>query len=368
MKTKPIRNILVPVDFSELSVVAIDQAKRLAERFDAVIHLTHIHEFYYPSGLVAPTMPLLPFSIVDYEKDMEKKMREQLRALAVRQGLHAAAYHVGVGTPTYSDICLLAKEIPADLIVMPTHGYTGLKHILLGSTTERVVQHANCPVFVVRKSDSARNGIQRILVPVDFSACSLAGLHYAIKFAHQFGAEILVQHVIDFGPVYLPDNYGIYDLSKYRDLARKYAKDQMREFTRLADFGKVKFETAITVGSAAQEICLLAANRAVDLVLTSTHGRTGFKHVLIGSTAEKLVRQASCDVLVVPSHPDVRSANLESSGAELQKTANDLPKSSSTVETTKLTRRHRKQIANPFPERRRTNKFRESHLFHPCNN
>ena len=88
----------------------------------------------------------------------------------------------------------------------------------------------------------------------------------------------------------------------------------MREFVRSVNFGAVKFETAFTDGSPVIDICAFAKNHDVDLIITSTHGFTGFTHVLIGSIAEQVVRHAPCSVLVVPSHPHVRAANLAKSG------------------------------------------------------
>jgi hypothetical protein len=79
------------------------------------------------------------------------------------------------------------------------------------------------------------------------------------------------------------------------------------------NFGAVKFETAFTDGSPVIDICAFAKNHDVDLIITSTHGFTGFTHVLTGSIAERVVRHAPCSVLVVPSHPHVRAANLAKS-------------------------------------------------------
>jgi hypothetical protein len=88
----------------------------------------------------------------------------------------------------------------------------------------------------------------------------------------------------------------------------------MRDLVRSLNFGAVKFETAFTDGSPVINICAFAENHDVDLIITSTHGLTGFTHVLIGSIAEQVVRHAPCSVLVVPSHPHVRAANLGKSG------------------------------------------------------
>jgi hypothetical protein len=94
----------------------------------------------------------------------------------------------------------------------------------------------------------------------------------------------------------------------------------MQKFVRAAKFGRVKYETAFTDGSPALDICAFAKQHDLDLIVSSTHGLTGFEHVLIGSIAEKVVRRAPCSVLVVPSHPQPRIANLGEAGAHTRRT------------------------------------------------
>lgn len=314
MKELNIRNILVPIDFSKMSIQAIATAKRLAQRFDANIHLVHIYEFYHPSRYVAPTPPLRPFAVISFEQYSTGKLDRRLRALAKKHGLPSeGTCHVQSGAPAFHGICALARDLPADLIVISTHGYTGLKHVFLGSTAERVVQHSPCPVFVARqRGRRSKNGpaltISSILVPVDFSGCSLEGLHYAIAFAARVRAKVILFHAVHLAP-YTSGGFA-YDLSTLEEAARKDAEHQMQEFIRMAKLGRVKFETAITIGPPVPEICAFAQNNDVDLIITSTHGRTGLEHILIGSIAERVVRHAYCSVLAVPSHPDMRAAKL----------------------------------------------------------
>jgi hypothetical protein len=127
------------------------------------------------------------------------------------------------------------------------------------------------------------------------------------------------------------------------------------------NFGGVKFETVFTECSPVLDICAFAKDHNVDLIVTSTHGLTGLKHVLIGSIAEHVVRHASCSVLVVPSHPKTRLANLAKARPRTAaKTGPTQPRKSPREKA--LTKRDRKLAAHAFPERRKTNKFRESHF------
>jgi nucleotide-binding universal stress UspA family protein len=298
-----------------MSVQAIQSAKQLARRFGASIHLAHVRHLNYAVDFVAPAPPIVPFSFMPYEQDAERTALKELKKVAGECGVSSATCDVLGGAPPFDEICRLAQTVPADLVVMPTHGRTGLKHVFLGSTAERVVQHSSCPVLVTRGSAlQANNGsrfrIKTILVPVDFSNCSREGLRYAIAFANEFGAKIILLHATYLGYVYSSEGTAIYDIPGLQKAARKSAERKMREIVRSVNFGDVKSEAVFTEGPPVIDICAFAKDHDVDLIITSTHGLTGLKHVLIGSIAEQVVRHAPCSVLVVPSHPHIRAANL----------------------------------------------------------
>jgi nucleotide-binding universal stress UspA family protein len=366
MKTLNIQNIIVPVDFSEMSAQAIQIAKRLARRFAASIHLAHVHQFNYAADFVAPAPPIVPFSFMPYEQNAEQTAFKELKKVAAECGVSSASCDVLGGAPAFDEICRLAHTIPADLIVMPTHGRTGLKHVFLGSTAERVVQHSTCPVLVTRGNAlQANNGsrfrIKTILVPVDFSSCSREGLRYAIAFANEFEARIILLHATYLGYVYSCEGTAIYDIPLLQKAARETAERKMRELIRSVNFGGVKSEAVFTEGSPVLDICAFAKDHNVDLIITSTHGFTGFTHVLIGSIAEQVVRHAPCSVLVVPSHPHIRAANLaKSAGAKVNKVGTQWRSPNAPISKA-VTRKDRKLATYAFPERRKTNKFRESH-------
>ena len=99
----------------------------------------------------------------------------------------------------------MASEIQADLIVLSTHGRTGWERALLGSTAERIIRHAPCPVLVARQPRSRRKAefkLGRIVVPVDFSDCAERGLDYAVELARLFGAELALLNVSSFTTIF----------------------------------------------------------------------------------------------------------------------------------------------------------------------
>jgi len=172
------------------------------------------------------------------------------------------------------------------------------------------VQHSVCPVLVARRDKSRPAGAElafrKIVVPVDFSERALAGLKYALWFGKKFGAKITVLHVI--APVATGDAATTYEISKYMEATRADAEALMKVFIRRATRGPFPGGTAIVTGFVSGRVCTFAKDECADLIITATHGRTGLSHALIGSTAESMVRHASCPVLVVPSQLTRRSA------------------------------------------------------------
>ncbi len=297
-----INNVLVPIDFSPQSLDAIKFALPLLKNFGAQLYLVHVFEPSYPLASMAAIPLIVP------ELQVGERIRDQLKNVAKKYSIELRRENIYAlkGRP-YEEICRLAGDAKIDLIVLSTRGNTGLKHLVLGSTAERVVRHSPCPVLVVRQAEGrnkkTRADFRRILVPIDFSECSMKGLAYARALAKQFKATLVLLNSVHLQYYVASDEYMRYDLPLLMQQAEKAARQQMRELVRQTDWDGTKVETTLEVGHAGQQICDRANDRGVDLIVTSTHGLTGLKHVLIGSTAEFVVRHAHCPVLVVPTRP-----------------------------------------------------------------
>jgi nucleotide-binding universal stress UspA family protein len=307
-KRLQIRNVLVPIDFSEPSLEAIEFALPLLKQFGAELHLVHVFEPDYPLSSLM-TMPLI---VPELEAD--KRVRRHLKDVAKKYGveLRRENIHAVRGRP-FEEICRLARELGTDLIVTATRGNTGLKHLVLGSTAERVVRYSPCPVLVVRPVDRKKkaggNGkmpralsFRKILVPIDFSDCSMKGLEYAKALAKQFESTLVLLHSVHFQYYVASDEYARYDLPLLMQKAEKAAQEQMRDLVQKTNWDGIQVEQSLEIGHAGQQICARAQDHGADVIVTSTHGTTGLKHILLGSTAEYVVRHARCPVLVVPSH------------------------------------------------------------------
>lgn len=141
------RKILVPVDFSKCSESALNYAKGFASQHGSELILLHVVEpLVYPAEFGYPSLGAIP-SQTNYEQAGRMRLARLHKQMATT-GVKANA-KLRVGQPYY-EITRAAKELRADLIIISTHGHTGLKHVFLGSTAERVVRHAECPVLTLR--------------------------------------------------------------------------------------------------------------------------------------------------------------------------------------------------------------------------
>lgn len=150
---------------------------------------------------------------------------------------------------------------------------------------------------------AAKNPIllKRILVPIDFSEYSKNALRYAVPFAKQFEAELLLVYVVE--PTIYPSDFafgqmGVPNLE--REL-RERGKQELERLVKTYINGRVAVRTMIRTGKPYHEIIMLAKEENVDLIIIATHGHSGVEHVLFGSTTEKVVRKSPCPVLTLRS-------------------------------------------------------------------
>jgi len=298
-----IKKMLVPIDFSERSLEVLAQASALAKQFGAELHLAHVYEPDFPLTTVMAMPIVLP--PVQVAQGVRRHLKDTAKKLGI--GLRPGHTHAVEGRP-FEEICRIAREEEIDLMMVATRGRTGLKHLLLGSTAERIVRYSPCPVLVMHPWQKARKDgpralrFDRVIVPIDFSGCSLKGLAYAKGLAKRFGSKLILLNSVTFQYYITSDEYARYDLPLLMQQAEKASRAQMRELVARTDWDRIEVKGSLQIGHAGEQICGAAKAEQADVIVTSTHGTTGFKHMLVGSTAEYVVRHATCPVLVVPSH------------------------------------------------------------------
>lgn len=293
-----IGRILLPTDFSEASRQAIPYATAMAREFGAAITLVYVVPTHLPAefghlGLVLEAKRLA----AEAKRALEEFRQRELPAeLPVDTLLLEGGPPVQIGNA--------ARTVEADLTVLSTHGYSGFKHAWMGSTAERVVRHAPCPVMSIRCGavpmrfpDDGRFCFKRILVPTDFSATSDKAMVYAAALGSRCDATYRLLHVLEPPP---------YPQFGYAHVPTKEAGLKSEAFERLEADGRRQLgplfpraEKCVRCGRASFEIAAEARESNCDLIVVGTHGHSVLKHLLMGSTAEEVIRHAACPVLIV---------------------------------------------------------------------
>jgi nucleotide-binding universal stress UspA family protein len=149
------------------------------------------------------------------------------------------------------------------------------------------------------KSTAEPLKLARLLVPLDFSDCSMRALDYALALAEQFGSKIILLHIVE--PAAYPENYLVASpaLDETNQNLLESARERLLAVSRKRIGHRLPAETLVRMGRAHSEIPDTAEALGADLIVLGTHGYTGLKHVLLGSTAERVVRHAPCPVLTV---------------------------------------------------------------------
>jgi nucleotide-binding universal stress UspA family protein len=295
---KQIHKILVPVDFSGPSNRAVAVSMEWANKFAAELHLVHVHQLFVPSTLAFYHYDAPP----SIDRDLRAAAQRALAECAQRVRAAGVAVHEHLlgGTPA-PEVVELAERIGADLIVMGTQGLSGIQHALLGSVAEKTVRLARCPVITIGHAESfSAMDIHRILVPVDFSDHAQRALDEAIDFAKAFGAEVHLLHSYQIHPQAIAP-YGIVVPETLDHDLRMAALQRLSEWRDKVTAAGCKGLEHITADFPVDAIQGMAERVQADLIVMGTRGLTGFKHVLLGSVAERTLRTAKCPVLTVKS-------------------------------------------------------------------
>jgi nucleotide-binding universal stress UspA family protein len=212
-----------------------------------------------------------------------------------------------LGQP-YRHILDCADRLPADLIVMGTHGTGGFMHLVLGSVTERVLRSARCPVLTVppRAEAASRLPFQRVLCALDFTDPSLAGLEFAVSLAQESGAGLTMVHVLEWpwpeppAPAFeeLPPSQAV-ALAEFRRHSEESAEARLRSLVPETLAHSHPPSVRVCHGKPYVEVLRIAAERSVDLIVIGVHGRNQIDMDLFGSTTNQVVRRATCPVLTV---------------------------------------------------------------------
>ena len=294
---EPVRHVVAATDFSEPAAVGVAWAHSLARAHGAKLDLVHAVLDIDASLWTIDAPPDLTEAALAAARE---RLEEAARELS-DEGVTVRT-HVDVGQPSQV-ILHRADEVGADLVVLATRGTGGLRHLLLGSTAERVVHHAEMPVLSVHESDRAPVAEARhVLLPTDFSDDARLAREAARRvFPFGEGSRIHLLHVFQ-----LPHEYEIYRAETFAEVYRSFRRDLREDLeaelhavaTELEATG-AEIEVEVLEGHAGSMIVNRAAELGVDLIAMGTHGRSTVQRLLLGSTARRVVQHAPCPVLTV---------------------------------------------------------------------
>lgn len=296
--------ILIPLDSSDLAEYALQPAVQLAQHAQGELLLLHVFEHHI---ILVPEEP----SVMGHNWYYSETIDSRAEA-AGREYLNGLQHGLAQGYPDMTWRFLLKDGDPAavigdtavnehaDLIVMSTHGYSGVTRWVLGSVTEKVVGHASCPVLIVR----AEQSIRHVLITLDGSQLAENSLSLGLEVAQAFGAAVTLLCVDDTSDHI--DTTAVTKLNKYEPgLGEQFKNSFHQDVTHYLEqvrlqHGRddVSIITAAPYGKPAPAILNFAESHDVDLIVMSTHGRTGLARWRYGSVTEKVLREANCALLI----------------------------------------------------------------------
>jgi len=277
--------VLVPTDFSDLSSLALQYAHRLAKCFDAGLLVLYAEPFLPPveftSRQVADLVGELELSRQAARQHLDKHVTAKLPGVASVETLV-------IDGRTVPAILNTAREREAGLIVMGTHGRSGLSRVMLGSVTERVLREIEMPVLTVRPNPSslgeASSISKKILCPVNFTPIAQKALNHAVALAECFGAELQVLHVDETGTARAMER-------KQKEELRRWIPEQSRTHCQIQE--------VVKQGEAAVEILKAVRSGGCDLIVLGVQHKRFFDSTVIGTTTVRVIRHAPCPVFAV---------------------------------------------------------------------
>ena len=291
-----IQNILCPVDLSDLSRRALAYAAALCGSSTSRLRVLEVIE------IALPPMPGRHWQGFCLTEEMRAECLDELDRFVAPLRWDGAAPEIRlVEGHVVAQVLAEAEAMPADLVVMGTHGRGGFERFVLGSVTEKVLHKARCPVLAVPAGDHhipQRDPFGTVLCALDFSKASLAALEYAEALARRGGQVVLV-HVVDWpfgdshaGP--MPP-----EIDELRRSLENSGAQQLHDAVSANARTRVRLEEVVATGKPHREILRRAREHSADLIVMGAHGRRGLDVGLLGSTTNHVIRDAPCPVLTV---------------------------------------------------------------------
>lgn len=294
-----LKNLICTTDFSELSNRAVPYAVALAKEFGSRLYLYHV------VGL--PSAAMYGEILVDLVDQQNKAIDIAQQQLIDVIGKQQIDWQPLVSLGHIADeITHMAAEKNADLVIMATHGRSGLKRLVLGSVAERLIRTLPCPMLIVPGAEpdagvDAGQGLKfkRILIGCDFSSVSTRAFQYGLSFAQEFQSEIHMVHVIA-PPVYR--NFDRYESGQHEVIPpdlRNYLNEKMDKMVPADARNWCVPKTVLLEGKPDEELIGYANANHIDMIAMGVRGQGLVEKLFVGSTTSRVIRRAVCPVLSV---------------------------------------------------------------------
>lgn len=295
-----IRNILCATDFSECSDHALAFAQQMAKRFSAKLFLCHVIDMSYAF-------------MYSYDSSRSPEEQEKLVMDTVRSRFRNCAIDPAVtwepvvvkGHPV-AEICRLAQEKDADIVVVATHGRSGAKWLVLGSVAEGLMKSISRPLITVGSSraplaasDFQSFCLRRILVGTDFSRDAEAAIDYAVDLARGFDAELHLVHVLEPSRHVPFSRTNAGRLSGVETFLAENLKARLADLIRTIGGPGLRSCSAILKGRPWEALDRYASEQEMDLIVVGARGHSLFGTLFLGSCTDRLTRLAPCPVLSI---------------------------------------------------------------------
>lgn len=273
-----IRKILVPVDFSETSLMALEHATSMAKLYKASIILLHVFEDFVFSVDLPLSLAIIK-EIEQYQNATENKLAELAMETQKKNSIPVTSMMTS-GKPR-SGIVSTAIEEDIDVIIMGTHGVSGLERIFIGSNTYRVISEAPCPVLAIQ-TPSGEGSFKRILLPVDSSFHSREKVKYAVDMAEKYGSKIIVSGML-------------------KETDQPYSFNiKVNQVTEYLTVHKVPFETEIILTENYITTTLDQARKyKADLIVIMSEDESGPLGSLLSPYSQQIISQSKIAVMCI---------------------------------------------------------------------
>ena len=292
------KHILVPLDGSNLSEAALIPAAILAEKFNAPVTLLHVIEQDAPSEVHADRHLTQPDEALEYLEDISK------RALPARVKVRTHVHTAPVDDVTRSIVEHVTTEFQTDLIVICTHGRSGIRDALFGNIAQQIAAQGTTPLLVV-KPVSPRFKLERILVPLDPDSAHDYSFPYAESLAQAFQAELHLLSVIPTFGTLSGEQAAAGSLmpataQAFLDMREENARQHLQEHVEALRRNGQSAVFEIARGDPASVITRTSESTGIDLTVLATHRRKGMGAFWARSVAPKVAQRTRLPLLLIP--------------------------------------------------------------------